>query len=206
MDRLVTAGLYTRPTHRTAAGILMDEISGKPMATEFALTRFLVPALTRYHGIAAFLDADMLVRRDVRPLFEQAAEHRDIAVWCVKHDHRPTSDQKMDGQPQTGYARKNWSSMMVFNCEHPGVRGGLTVEVVNTWRGLALHQFDWLAPTDGLIGALGVEWNWLVGHSPATVNPAIVHFTDGGPWLPGFENVAYANEWRAARDVWAGAV
>src|ERR1700754_536045 len=51
--------LYTRPTTRRL-GKLWDEISGAHMATEFAITRFLVPELVRrqsdaVHGWALFL-------------------------------------------------------------------------------------------------------------------------------------------------------
>ena len=37
----------------------------------------------------------------------------------------------MDGKKQIAYPRKNWSSFMIFNCDHPDVIA-LTPAVVNT--------------------------------------------------------------------------
>jgi hypothetical protein len=100
----------------------------------------------------------------------------------------------MDGQIQTAYARKNWSSVCVFNCDHPANRA-LTVDLVNTLPGRDLHRFCWLA--DNEIGALDPKWNWLAGHSDAAIDPAIVHFTDGVPSMPGYEDAPFADEWFA---------
>jgi lipopolysaccharide biosynthesis glycosyltransferase len=198
LDELQRSGLYTRPVLRTVnangALQLFDTISDKPMATEFAISRFFVPALCGYKGMAVFADCDMMVRRDMRKLIGLIDPTKAVSV--VKHDHRPTSDVKMEGQVQTSYARKNWSSFIVFNCEHPA-NAALTPEVCNTARGLWLHQFSWL--TEDLIGSLPVAWNWLAGHSYAGIDPANVHYTDGGPWLPQYRDAPYADEWRAAR-------
>lgn len=190
LDDLRKAGLYWRPTERRD-GRLWDAISEAPMSTEFAISRFLVPHLASA-GWALFMDGDMLARADLSELF--ASSDPRFAVLCVKHDHRPASGMKKDAQVQTVYSRKNWSSLVLFNCEHPANRK-LTVELVNSVPGRDLHRFCWL--TDGEIGELGPEWNYLVGHTalPAGVEPKIVHFTDGTPDLPGYENAEYANEW-----------
>ena len=92
----------------------------------------------------------------------------------------------MDGAVQTVYPRKNWSSLMLFNCDHPAVRS-LTPDVVNRESGAYLHRMQWVADED--IGALPVEWNWLEGwnEKPAQGTPKVVHFTRGGPW---FEQLA----------------
>jgi len=44
-------------------------------------------------------------------------------------------------------ARKNWSSLMLFNCEHPSVRK-LTPEVVNKETALNLHRLQWIRDRD----------------------------------------------------------
>lgn len=187
---MIGSGLYTRPTERRGAQ-LWDVISDAPMATEFAISRFLVPIIARAEW-ALFMDCDMLARADLAELFALADPSK--AVMCVKHDHRPAPGLKMDGQLQTFYARKNWSSVCMFNTRHPSNRR-LTVEMVNTLPGRDLHAFSWLA--DDEIGALPPEWNYLVGHSDPSIDPAIVHFTSGIPSMPGFEGVEYADEWRA---------
>ncbi|QKC67312.1 hypothetical protein EFV37_29260 [Mesorhizobium loti] len=193
---LRTGGLYTRPTSRKD-GRLWDDISDAPMSTEFACSRFMVPRLAKT-GWALFIDADMLVRRDLLALFKSADS--DKAVMVVKHDHQPTATTKMDGQAQTRYPRKNWSSVMLFNCDHPANQK-LTPELVNSVPGRDLHAFCWLK--DEEIGALDPKWNYLVGHSDPAIDPAIVHFTDGTPAMAGYEDCEYADEWRAELARWA---
>lgn len=196
LPELQRSGLYRRPTERRD-GRLFDVISGAPMATEFAISRFLIKELAG-SGWALFMDSDMLVRENLTKLFE--ATDPSKAVMCVKHDHRPPEGIKMDGQVQTSYPRKNWSSVFLLNCDHPANRA-LTVDLVNTERGLHLHQFCWLDDDD--IGELDVKWNWLVGHSDEALVPAIVHFTEGIPSMPGYQDVPFADEWRKHLTAWA---
>lgn len=66
---------------------------------------------------------------------------------------------------------------------------------MNTWPGRDLHRFAWLL--DSQIGALRPEWNWLAGWSSGHLDPAIVHYTEGYPAMPGYEAAPYADEWRA---------
>ena len=66
LEDLKSQGLYTRPTEMRL-GKLYDVISEHPMATEFAISRFLVPHLAR-HGTALFMDCDMLVRGNLARL------------------------------------------------------------------------------------------------------------------------------------------
>jgi len=35
------------------------------------------------------------------------------------------------------------------------------------------------------------------------INPKIVHFTEGGPWLEGYGSIPFAAEWRGERNRWA---
>jgi hypothetical protein len=205
LDQLREAGLYWRPTTGVRADggplQLFDDISQAPMSTEFAISRFLTPILAK-EGWALFMDCDVLVRADLSRLFELADPR--YAVMCVQHQHRPDLEArptKMDGQQQTAYPRKNWSSVMLFNCEHPAVRA-LSVNHVNAAAGRDLHRFEWL--DDSEIGALPEEWNWLAGHSAPALDPKIVHFTDGWPGLPGYEEAPFAGEWRRELADWAG--
>lgn len=200
LDNLVRDGVYTRPVEMRQgyAGnqIMWDKISQAPMATQHACARFLVPHLAG-QGWALFMDGDVLVRGNLTRLFENLDPA--MAVYCVQHRHDPVTEKKMDGQIQTRYGRKNWSSVMIFNCDHPSNRK-LTTEVVNTVPGRHLHRFFWLS--DAEIGELGPEWNYLVGHSDPAVDPKIAHFTDGCPDMPGYENVPFADEWRAELRRW----
>lgn len=162
-------------------------------STEFTFTRFLVPYLMEYQGWAVFCDCDFLWVDDVVKLFEQADDR--YAVMVVKHDYRPQSKTKMDGQRQQYYPRKNWSSMILWNCAHPKNRE-LNLDAINTWQGKRLHRFEWLDDQD--IGTLSPEWNWLVGwyHEPWDGRPRALHYTEGGPWFANYRNCDYSEVWR----------
>jgi hypothetical protein len=196
LDELRDAGLYRRPTSRRD-GKLWDVISEAPMATEFACSRFLIKELADTDW-AIFMDCDFLARGSLQPLFDRLDTR--YAAMVVKHAHIPTAKTKMDGQVQTRYARKNWSSMMAINTRHTANKG-LTVELANTVPGRDLHAFCWLQ--DDEIGALPAGWNFLINHTAADgAEPALVHFTDGTPNMAGYENVPYADEWRSERAMW----
>lgn len=196
LSELQERGLYRRPTVKVL-GRLQDELSrtedfNGEMATEFAISRFFVPHIAGL-GLALFMDCDVMLRADVAELFDHASRHPEYAVFCVKHDHRPVNSEKMDGCQQTRYARKNWSSVMLFNCDHPS-NARLTLDTLNTVPGRDLHAFCWLE--DDEIGALPPEWNYLVGHTEGVSEPKLVHFTDGIPTMTGFENCEFAGDWQ----------
>ena len=171
------------------------------MATGFAISRFLTKELAR-EGWALFMDCDVLLRTDVNELFELADPK--FAVQCVQHpNYVPKEAVKMDNQLQTMYLRKNWSSVALYNCDH-WANSRLTVEYINRVPGRTLHAFDWLR--DDEIGDLPMSWNWLAGVSDPEITPDLVHFTNGIPSMPGYENSPYAAEWRCERACWlAGA-
>ena len=102
----------------------------------------------------------------------------------------------MDGQIQTFYARKNWSSVVLWNLDHPGNKR-LTLEHLNTKPGRDLHAFKWLS--DDEIGELPVEWNWLVGVYEPNDQAKLLHFTLGVPDMQGYEDCDHAGLWRQAR-------
>jgi lipopolysaccharide biosynthesis glycosyltransferase len=166
-----------------------------PMSsTEFTFTRFLIPHLMGYKGWAIFVDCDFLFVDDVIKLFRLAQEHQDHAVSLVKHEYQPTNLVKMDGQVQHIYPRKNWSSLMVFNCEHPEMKK-LTPDLVNSSTGAYLHRFLWLG--DKFIGNLPLQWNWLVNwyKEPKDGRPSAIHYTEGGPWFPNYVKCEYGGNW-----------
>lgn len=156
-------------------------------STEFTYTRFLVPYLCNYKGIALFMDCDMLCLADISELFQ--LEMDNYALRVVKHDHHPTKATKMGGKVQTFYPRKNWSSLMLMNCEYLKV---WTLRDVQEQSGAWLHRFESIP--DDLIGDLPPEWNVLDRYDTST---KLVHYTEGGPWLSGCENHSYGDIWSA---------
>ena len=166
------------------------ERSRNPLqSTDFSFSRFLTPWLCDYRGWAIFMDCDMLVLDDIAVLWRLRDER--FAVQVVKHHHVPKEEKKFLGEPQTKYDKKNWSSVMLMNCERCRA---LTPEYVNTASGLQLHQFKWL-DNDDLIGEIPSRWNHLVGYDPPRRDAALVHFTIGGPYFDEYRECDYARQW-----------
>ena len=165
-------------------------------SNEFSFSRFLVPYLQNYSGIAVFMDCDMLLRSDISELFEIAEINSDKAVHVVKHDYSPKDKVKFLGKVQYAYPRKNWSSVVVWNCSHPANKK-LDLEFVEKGTGAELHRFSWLK--DEEIGELDLSWNWLVGEyqdkSPEQFVKNI-HWTTGGPYFNEYAHVEFNEEWK----------
>jgi len=179
-------GLYTRPVDLGAS-------------TEFSLTRFLTPYLAADSQWAIFCDCDFLFTADVCSVLDGLDPSK--AVYCVKHDYTPAYKLKMDGKAQVPYPRKNWSSFMIFNCDHPAVRA-LTPSVVNTATASHLHRFGWVSD-DNAIGALDLDWNYLEGEYPRPdYVPRVIHYTNGGPWFEEWKNCDFADLWLQERDLY----
>jgi lipopolysaccharide biosynthesis glycosyltransferase len=188
LETLQRQRLLTRPMVRRGTQ-LWDSVSDAPCSTEFAISRFVVPVL-QHTGWCLFVDGDVVFLRDLKELW--ALRDDRYAVMVVKHQHNPVDGTKMDGQAQVAYPRKNWSSVMLINCDHPGIQY-VTLGLVNNWRGRDLHAFAFLK--DEEIGELPAEWNWLVGVQPKPENPAIAHFTLGGPFIPGWKGATHDELW-----------
>ena len=185
LHELRDQGLVTRP----------DDLKA---STQFTFTRFLVPHLNRYKGWALFVDCDFLFKTDVNALFDLADPSK--AVMVVKHDYDvDNGSTKMDGQVQHAYPRKNWSSCMLFNCDHDSNKA-LHPDMINIMDMIYLHRFSWLR--DDEIGEIPHTWNWLVGHyhEPQDGSPDAIHYTLGGPWFKEYQDVEYGDLWTQARD------
>jgi hypothetical protein len=187
IQRLAESGLLRRPTD--LRGQRYDIYSNAPASTDFAISRFLVPLLAQT-GWALFADSDVVFLADVAELFALADDR--YALMCVKHTDLHAAGRKMDNQVQSIYPRKNWSSVMLFNCDHPANRR-LSLIDVQERRGFDLHQLYWL--NDCEIGTLPAEWNWLVGVQPKPAQPKIAHFTLGGPFLAGWGGAEHDEIW-----------
>jgi lipopolysaccharide biosynthesis glycosyltransferase len=167
-----------------------SRIKDKFESTQFAFARFFAPHECGYKGQSVFVDGDFLFLESIDSLLDLYDSH--YPVMCCKHNYTPNSSLKMDDKLQSIYPRKNWSSLMIFNNSHPDV-AKLTPERVNQESGKYLHRFKWA----NKIGSIPVGWNWLVGYYKETFNfkPKALHYTDGGPWLSGFANCEYHEEW-----------
>ena len=192
-DELYRQRLLYRPVDQRD-GRMWDHLSGAAQSTTFATSRFLVPFIHRT-GWSLFVDCDVVVLADLAELFALADDR--YALMCVQHAPLPESGIKMDGQIQSPYARKNWSSVMLINPAH-SAWNRVSVPLINHYPGDLLHRFFWLR--DSEIGALPAEWNWLVGIQPKPPTPKLAHFTMGGPWLQNWRGAEHDEIWLTARD------
>lgn len=169
---------------------IFDRPRDPSQSTDFAFSRFLVPALCAFEGWSLFLDCDILAQDDLTKLWAQRDDQ--FAVQVVKHDYTPAQQVKFLNQVQTVYPRKNWSSVLLFNnarCKR------LTPKYVSSASGLELHRFSWLDDSD--IGELDQRWNHLVGEYAPNPHAALVHFTNGGPYFAAYRQCEYAQAWYA---------
>ena len=168
-------------------------------SNEFSFSRFLVPHLCGYKGQAIFFDCDMMLRADIAEIFSVTKEQPGKAVYVVKHTYEPRDDVKYLNTVQYKYPRKNWSSVVLWDCAHEKNRM-VTSQFVNTAEPMTLHRFGWL--NDSEIGELDVRWNWLVGEydqPPRDVKNA--HWTVGGPYFEEYTDADFAKEWFDERDL-----
>jgi lipopolysaccharide biosynthesis glycosyltransferase len=164
-------------------------------SNQFIYSRFLVPHLMEYKGWAIFMDGDMLLRDDIEKLWKLRDESK--AVQVVKHDYKTKMAEKYLGSKNEDYPRKNWSSVILWNCGHPA-NAVVTPEFVQNSTGAQVHRFTWL--TDDLIGELPAEWNWLDVEYEWNSLAKLVHYTLGTPCFHEFSTQGtFANEWHRER-------
>ncbi len=146
-----------------------------------------------HSGYALFFDCDMMLKVDINEIFKEIRDQPNKAVYVVQHDYKPKDKVKYLNTVQHTYPRKNWSSVVLWNCSHPSNKN-ITPEFVNNAEPKELHRFTWLE--DNEIGELDVRWNWLVGeynNPPKDVKN--VHWTVGGPYFIEYQNVDFSQSW-----------
>ncbi len=163
-------------------------------SNHFIYTRFLVPYLMEYQGWAIFIDGDMIVRGDIAELWDLKQYTRDAMV--VKHDYKTRMKEKYLGSPNEDYPRKNWSSVILWNCNAIRNRQ-LDPEFVQKSTGAFLHRFSWI--DDSRLGELPSEWNWLPDEYGPNPNAKLLHYTLGTPCFDEFKHTPMNEHWHAER-------
>jgi lipopolysaccharide biosynthesis glycosyltransferase len=163
-------------------------------SNHFIYTRFLVPYLMSWTGSAIFIDGDMIVRGDIAELWDMRDIGKDVQV--VKHDYKTKMKEKYLGAKNEDYPRKNWSSVILWNCSSFPNRK-LTPEFIQQSTGSELHRFTWI--DDDRIGELPPEWNWLPDEYGPNENAKLLHYTLGTPSFHEFANTPMADEWHRER-------
>lgn len=182
-------------------GPMLEDFDGqKDGSNAFIYSRFLVPYLQNFTGWAVFCDGDMVMLEDIAKLWAMRDEHVfDRAVCLVKHDYKTQNARKYIGTPMetdnASYPRKQWSSVMLWNCAHAANRI-LTPEFVAESPGSFLHRFAWLR--DSQIGELPREWNALSQEEDISL-ASLVHYTCGAPGFEVYRRCDGASHWHRAR-------
>lgn len=166
--------------HRHASGTVMVaplQLRNLPISrrglTEFTFSRFLVPWLCGYEGLAAFFDADQVMCGDIAELFAQA-------------------DGSSAVQVQQEQAKFEWASVMLFDCAKCRI---LTPQYVDDPHN-KLFDFAWAA---GAVGKLSPEWNHCVGYA-APADAKLYHYTQGLPCWYETQGLAEDGHWLDARE------
>lgn len=186
-------------THAQVALHVLDAKGGRAGTNAFTFSRFLVPHLMDFSGRAIFADAcDMLMVDDIADLAALFDPRK--AVQCVQHDYRTRNPHKYVGTSMecvnADYARKNWASLMLINCEHPAWRG-IGPEAVEAARPLDMLQLRFIAERH--IGALPGRWNRLVDEGQSVDGAGLLHWTAGIPAFEHYVNAPGAEQWHAQR-------
>jgi lipopolysaccharide biosynthesis glycosyltransferase len=159
-------------------------------SNDFVYSRFLTPFLNDFKGWAIFADGDMICQVDIKELLDLRDDSKALQV--VKHDYKTKAYQKYLGNINQDYPRKNWSSVILWNCAHPKHKI-LTPDFIANQPGKYLHRFSWLE--DSEIGELPKEWNWLATEYPNNEQANIIHYTLGTPCFKDYRNTEMSDIW-----------
>ncbi len=159
-------------------------------SNNFIYSRFLTPYLYNFSGWAIFADGDMVCNEDIAKLW--ALKDDSKAVIVVPHDYKTKASQKYLGNKNENYPRKNWSSVILWNCGHPKNKA-LTPSFISNQTGAFLHRFQWLDDND--IGFLPLVWNGLAIEYEDNYDAKLIHYTLGTPCFKDYRNTAMADLW-----------
>ncbi|NDH09965.1 MAG: glycosyltransferase [Gammaproteobacteria bacterium] len=159
-------------------------------SNDFIYSRFLTPYLNNYEGWAIFADGDMICQTDIKELWDLRDESKALLV--VKHDYQTKMHKKYLGNINENYPRKNWSSLILWNCAHHKHKV-LTPEFISSQTGKYLHRFSWLDDND--IGELPWDWNYLAIEYPENRKAKLIHYTLGTPCFSDFKNSQMSDIW-----------
>ena len=166
------------------------EESHQDKSNDFVYSRFLTPFMSNFEGWSIYVDGDMICQADIKELLTLRDDTK--AVQVVKHDYKTKAENKYLDNKNENYPRKNWSSVILWNCSHPKHKI-LTPEFINKQTGKYLHRFSWLE--DEEIGELPIEWNWLAIEYPENPLAKLIHYTLGAPCFKEYRETSMAENW-----------
>ena len=157
---------------------------------DFVYSRFLSPFLNNFDGWAIYADGDMVCQADILELLKLKDDSK--AVMVAKHNYQTKQSKKYFNNKNENYPKKNWSSVILWNCSHPKHKI-LTPEFIQNQSGKFLHRFSWLDEDE--IGEIPLEWNWLALEYPENKEAKIIHYTLGTPCLKEYKDTNMSDIW-----------
>ena len=157
---------------------------------DFVYSRFLSPFLNNFDGWAIYADGDMVCQADILELLKLKDDSK--AVMVEKHNYQTKQSKKYFNNKNENYPKKNWSSVILWNCSHPKHKI-LTPEFIQNQSGKFLHRFSWLDEDE--IGEIPLEWNWLALEYPENKEAKIIHYTLGTPCLKEYKDTNMSDIW-----------
>ena len=157
---------------------------------DFVYSRFLSPFLNNFDGWAIYADGDMVCQADILELLKLKDDSK--AVMVAKHNYQTKQSKKYFNNKNENYPKKNWSSVILWNCSHPKHKI-LTPEFIQNQSGKFLHRFSWLNEDE--IGEIPLEWNWLALEYPENKEAKIIHYTLGTPCLKEYKDTNMSDIW-----------
>ena len=163
----------------------------KDGSNNFIYTRFLVPYLMNFRGWAIYADGDMVCLEDIKKLWNKRNDK--YAVQVVKHNYKTKVKNKYWGNKNEDYPRKNWSSLILWNCGHPAHKT-LSPGFIKDQTGAFLHRFSWIK--DEEIGEIDKNWNWLAMEYEEEHDINLIHYTIGTPCFKEYANTSLSSHWK----------
>lgn len=146
--------------------------------TGFSFSRFCIPKLAGYQGKAIYMDADMLVFRDIRELWDIPFDGAKIVIQKEVKFEEDTL--RKAGAPKK---RKKQCAVMLLDC------GNLDWDVEKIVAGMDEERYDYeelmydmcILPEEEVKYGVPFEWNSLEHYDPET---RLIHYTDvyTQPW------------------------
>ena len=146
--------------------------------TNFSFARFAIPELKGYRGKALYLDADMLVFRDIAELWQLPLNGVKIIIQGELPSHVTKSNKV--GSP---ISRKRQSSVMMIDCDSVDWRASDIIGALDSKYDYEQLMGEMCILPDNQVGyTLPFEWNSLEYYDE---NTCLIHYTDmhTQPWV-----------------------
>jgi lipopolysaccharide biosynthesis glycosyltransferase len=161
--------------------------------TGFSFSRFCIPELAGYHGKALYLDADMLVFKDIASLWNLPFEGAKVII----QEELPEAHQQTNKKPGAPAKRVKQCAVMLLDCDH------LTWKIDDIINGFDQGKYDYeklmydlcILEESAVKYAVPFHWNSMEYYEPQQT--ALIHYTDMAtqPWV--YAQNPYGHLWLA---------